>query len=296
MTDRFAFLGDNKCKAAIAAVSLGVLLLLPASLGYGGTIIQEAFGQFNALPEEEAPDEAPEGSFPLPDLGDTTPPADEDTTPPADEDTTPPADEDTTPPADEGVIVEEPPAAPATPAAPTGTTGTIQDPSTYMQADRNDEPVRGFIGSTLPTQGAGGGAITPAAAGDSGHIVTGRFRLFANETLVRRFVAEMSIAAIDGSSFNNITITEGAPHRFEVTPANGSTGAQGASSNIVGSIYLNGGTTPVIDNVPMTLTIRGQSLAIQGIDIDEARIADAGQRDAISVIDGQSIYGTIPRV
>jgi hypothetical protein len=165
-----------------------------------------------------------------------------------------------------------------------------------MIAQRNVEPVRGFIGSTLPTQGAGGGAITPAAADDSGHIVTGRFRLFANETLVRRFVAEMNIAAIDGSSFNNITITEGAPHRFEVTQANGSTGAQGASSNIVGSIYLNGGTTPVVDNVPMTLTIRGQSLAIQGIDIDEARIADTGQRDTISVIDGQSIYGTIPRV
>ena len=265
MTDQFAFLRDNKCKAAIAAISLSVLLLLPASLGYGGTIIQEAFGQFN-LPLLEQP--------------------------------TPPADEDTTPPADEGGIVEEEtPTTPSTPAAPpSDTTGTIQDPSTYMIAQRNVEPVRGFIGSTLPTQGAGGGAITPAAADDSGHIVTGRFRLFANETLVRRFVAEMNIAAIDGSSFNNITITEGAPHRFEVTPANGSTGAQGASSNIVGSIYLNGGTTPVVDNVPMTLTIRGQSLAIQGIDIDEARIADTGQRDTISVIDGQSIYGTIPRV
>jgi hypothetical protein len=46
----------------------------------------------------------------------------------------------------------------------------------------------------------------------------------------------------------------------------------------------------------MTLTIRGQSLTLGGIDIDEARIADPGQRDAISVIDGQSIYGTIPRV
>ena len=284
MTDQFAFLGDNKGKAAIAAaISLGVLLLLPASLGYGGTIIQEAFGQFN-LPLLEEPEE-------------TTPP-EEETTPP-EEDTTPP-EEDTTPPEDEGVTVEEePPAAPSTPASPpSGTTGSIENPSTYMLADRNVEPVRGFIGSTLPTQGAigGGGAITPAAAGDSGHIVTGRFRLFANETLVRRFVSEMNIAAIDGSSFNNITITEGAPHRFEVTQANGSTGAQGASSNIVGSIYLNGGTTPVIDNVPMTLTIRGQSLAIQGIDIDEARIADTGQRDAISVIDGQSIYGTIPRV
>ena len=255
MINQFGFLGDNKskCRAVRAALALGVLLLslLPASLGYGGTIIQEAFGQF-ALPQLEEP----------------TPP-EEDTTPP----TTPTTPTTTTPP------------------ATTNYTNNIQDPSIFL--------LRGFIGSYLPTQGAigsGGGAITPAANDDSGHVVTGRFRVFANETLVRRFVAEMNVAAIDGSSFNNITITEGAPHRFEVTQANGTTGAQGASSNIVGSVYLNGGTTPVIDNVPMTLTIRGQSLALGGIDIDEARIADPGQRDAISVIDGQSIYGTIPRV
>ena len=49
MAEQFAFLGD-KCKAAIAAMSLGVLLLLPASLGYGGTIIQEAFGQLELPP------------------------------------------------------------------------------------------------------------------------------------------------------------------------------------------------------------------------------------------------------
>jgi cytoskeletal protein RodZ len=269
MTDQFAFLGD-KCKAAIAAMSLGVLLLLPASLGYGGTIIQEAFGQFNLPLLEDQEPEAPEEE----DGGIVVEEEPEEETP----------EEETTP------------TTPTTPAAPTGTTGSVEDPSTYLLADRNVEAVRGFIGSTLPAQGAGGGgAITPAAD-DSGHIVTGRFRVFANETLVRRFVAEMNVAAIDGSSFNNITITEGAPHRFEVTQANGTTGAQGASSNIVGSIYLNGGTTPVIDNVPMTLTIRGQSLAIQGIDIDETRITDTGLRDTISVIDGQSIYGTIPRV
>jgi hypothetical protein len=45
----------------------------------------------------------------------------------------------------------------------------------------------------------------------------------------------------------------------------------------------------------MTLTLRGQVLAIQGIDIDEARITDTGQRDIISVLDGQSLYGTVPR-
>jgi hypothetical protein len=125
--------------------------------------------------------------------------------------------------------------------------------------------------------------------------VTGRFRMFANETLVRRFVAEMNVAAIDGSSFHNITITEGPPHRFEVTEGNGTIAAGQAVSPIVGNIFVNGGATPVIDNVPMTLAVRGQSLALEGIDIDETRITDPGQLEIIRVIDGQSIYGTIPR-
>jgi hypothetical protein len=222
---------------------------LPASLGFGGTIIQEAFGQF-ALPQLEEPEE------------DTT----------------------------------APPTAPTTPTTPpttTNYTNNIQDPSIFL--------LRGFIGSTLPAQGAigGGGAITPAANDDSGHVVTGRFRVFANESLVRRFITEMNVAAIDGSSFHNVTITEGAPHRFQVTEGdNGTTTATSVpvvSSNILGTIYLDGGATPIIDNVPMTLTVRGQSLAIQGIDIDETRIADTVQRDTISVIDGQSIYGIVPR-
>jgi hypothetical protein len=253
MTEQFAFLEDKcKCKTAIiAAMTLSVLLLslLLASLGYGGTIIQEAFGQF-ALPQLEEPEE------------DTT----------------------------------APPTAPTTPTTPpttTNYTNNIQDPSIFL--------LRGFIGSTLPAQGAigGGGAVTPAANDDSGHVVTGRFRVFANETLVRRFIAEMNVAAIDGSSFHNVTITEGAPHRFQVTEGdNGTTTATSVpvvSSNILGTIYLDGGATPIIDNVPMTLTVRGQSLAIQGIDIDETRIADTVQRDTISVIDGQSIYGIVPR-
>ena len=153
----------------------------------------------------------------------------------------------------------------------------------------------GFIGTTLSAQNASGGnALT--AADDSSHVVTGRFRVFANESLVRRFVAEMNLAAIDGLSFHNVTIRDGAPHRFEVTEGGAATAAVPVvSSSIVGSIYLDGGTTPVIDNVPMTLTVRGQSLAIQGIVIDQTRITDTGQRDTLSVIDRQSIYGTIPR-
>jgi hypothetical protein len=59
-------------------------------------------------------------------------------------------------------------------------------------------------------------------------------------------------------------------------------------------IYVDG-NTPIIDNVPMTISIRGQVLAIEGIDIDETRITDTGQGDILSIIDGQSIYGVISR-
>jgi cytoskeletal protein RodZ len=254
MTDQFAFLGD-KCKAAIAAMSLGVLLLLPASLGFGGTIIEEAYGQFNLPLLEEEPDTGE-------DTGTTTT-----------EDTGTTTTEDT-----------------GTTTTPTTPTTNTQDLSTYMMADMNTDPVRGYIGSSLGTQGAGGDTLT--AADNSGHIVTGAFRMFANESLVRRFVARMELAATDGSSFHNVTFTEGTPHRFEVTEGNGTAAA---SSSIIGSIFIDGSPTPVIDSVPMTLTIRGQVLAIEGIDIDEARITDTGQRDTISLLDGQTIYGTIPR-
>ena len=242
MKVKFAFLGDNKFMTTIAVMSLGLLslLLLPASLGLGETIIQEVFGQFN-LPLLE--------------------------------------DEDTT-------TSTTTPTTPTTPPATTNFTNTVQDPSIFL--------LRGFIGSTLHAQNAGGGnALT--SADDSGHVVTGRFRVFANESLVRRFVAEMTVAAIDGSSIHNVTITEGTPHRFQVTEGNGTTAVPIVSSSIVGSIFLDGGATPVIDNVPMTLTVRGQSLAIQGIVIDETRITDTGQRDILRVIGRQSIYGTIGR-
>src|SRR5919106_5562606 len=180
---QFPFLGHDKCKEAIAAtISLSVLLLLPASLGNGRTIfVQEAFGQFN-LPLLEEPEE------------DTTTP----------------------PPEDEGIVVEEeeePEEDTTTTTTPAAPTTTIEDPSAYLMADRNVDPVRGFIGSTLPAQGTG----TLTATDNSGHVATGRFRVFANDSAVESFVAEKNVAAIDGPSFQNITIREGDPHRFEVT-------------------------------------------------------------------------------
>jgi hypothetical protein len=224
MTDQFAFLG-NKFKAVIAAMSLGVLLLLPASLGFGGTIIQEAYGQFNLPPPDGGGGEEPTSSA---------------------------------------------------------------NASTFL--------LRGFIGSSLPAQG--GDAPTENS---SSHIVNGRWRIFANESLVNRFIAEMDLAAINGTALHNITIEETTPHRFELTESGNGTNTAMAtgsippvSSNLMTRIYVDG-NTPIIDNVPMTISIRGQVLAMEGIDIDETRITDAVQRDTLSIIDGQSIFGIVSR-
>jgi hypothetical protein len=228
MTDRFAIFGD-KFSAAIAATILSVLLLLPASLGRGGTIVEEAFGQFD-LPTLDGGEE------------------------------------------DGGEEVE------ATLPATT---------STFL--------LRGIIGSSLPAQGG------DAPTENSSYIVAGRWRIFVDEGLVNRFIAEMNLAAMNGTAFHNITIEDTAPHRFVLTESgNGTTtttttgSIPPVSANLMTRIFVNS-NTPIIDNVPMTISIRGQVLAIESIDIDETRITDTGQRNILSIIDGQSIFGVVPR-
>jgi hypothetical protein len=235
MAEQFAFLGD-KCKAAIAAMSLGVLLLLPASLGFGRTIVEEAYGQSN-LPPLDGGEEGGGGG-------------------------------------------EEP----------------------TLPANASRFLLRGFLGSSLPAQDGD----APIENNNSSHIVAGRFRVFANESLVNRFIAEMDLAAINGAAingaaFHNITIEETTPHRFELTESGNGTSTTTAtgsippvSSNLMTRIYVDS-NTPIIDNVPMTISIRSQVLAIEGIDIDETTITDTGQQDILSIIDGQSIFGIVSR-
>src|SRR5919205_3682407 len=170
MRDPLAIVRDEYYISIAAAMILGVVLLLSASLGFGGTIVQNAFGQFNIPPLPG------ENTAPSPPPGATT--------------TTAPSSPQ------------------QQPSLPQGTTNGL----TFLD--------RGLMGTTLHTQGGdgSGGAAAAAAAGNkSTFVVAGIFRIYSNESLVQRFVAEMNLAAIDGTAFHNVTIEETSPHRFKLT-------------------------------------------------------------------------------
>ena len=270
MIEEFS-LSRNRFHVTVAAMSLGLLVLLPASIGFGETIMKEAFGQFNTSPSDGGVQGGGGGE-------------DEGGVLTTEDNTTTTTTTTTTPP---------------TTTPPTATTNTTQqqDLSTYLMANTNTEAVRGLIGSTLPAQE---GNTSTENSSSSSHVVVGRFRIYANESLVNRFIAEMDLAAIDGTAVHNVTIEETTPHRFELTQggngtnnsimANGSVPSIG--SNIMTRIYVDS-NTPVIDNVSMTISVMGQVIAIDGINIDETQVADMGQRDILSIIDGQRIFGVV---
>ena len=269
MRDPLAIVRDEYYISIAAAMILGVVLLLSASLGFGGTIVQNAFGQFNIPPLPG------ENTAPSPPPGATT--------------TTAPSSPQ------------------QQPSLSQGTTNGL----TFLD--------RGLMGTTLHTQGGGDGsggdgsggaaAAAAAAAGNkSTFVMAGIFRIYSNESLVQRFVAEMNLAAIDGTAFHNVTIEETSPHRFKLTETangnasttttanNASTGGSipPVSSQLKTRIFVDG-NTPVVDNVPMTISIRGQVLAIQGISIDASTVTDPTVRNVLSIINGHSLYGTVLR-
>jgi hypothetical protein len=178
--------------------------------------------------------------------------------------------------------------------------GANEQESTTLPTNASTFLLRGLIGSSLPAQGGNTSAENNNnSSSGSGHVAVGRFRIFANESLVNRFIAEMDLAAIDGTAVHNVTIEETVPHRFELTQsesgANMTTANESIpsiSSNLMTRIYVDS-DTPVIDNVSMTISIKGQVLIIDGINIDETAIADVGQRDVLSKIDGQRIFGIV---
>ena len=160
----------------------------------------------------------------------------------------------------------------------------IQNASTFL--------LRGFIGSTVQVGEAGiaaGGGRDNRTDQDDGYVITGRWRLLVNETLVQRFVANMTVAKIDGSESRNIII-ENIPTRPGIERNDNNT----TIAELDAKIYLNEDSAASI-TAPVRLEVIGDSVIRLAPDIEERMIEneDIQQLEILRQLEGSAIYGSI---
>jgi hypothetical protein len=140
--------------------------------------------------------------------------------------------------------------------------------------------LRDLIGSVVPTQDVNVTGIDGQAIRGN-YAATGRWRLFVNESIVQRLVANITLAKTDGSEYHNILIenigrdSEFKENAFEVTA----------------QIYADSPLPSII--VPITLEVENRVLRIADIEISEGEVEDSQQEAILRIIAGQSIYGIV---
>jgi hypothetical protein len=161
-----------------------------------------------------------------------------------------------------------------------GNQGTNRNVTSVQNASASSLLLRGLIGSALSIQDANvTGNDGQTIHGD--YAATGRWRLFVNESIVQRFVANITLAKTDGSEYHNVLIENiGRDSEFEDT-----------AFTITAQIYADSHLPSLI--VPITIEVENRVLRITDIDIDEGGVEDDQQEDILRIIDGQSIYGIV---
>jgi hypothetical protein len=143
--------------------------------------------------------------------------------------------------------------------------------------------LKGFVGSLISTQDVNATGTGEQAANQSDYIVVGRWRMVVNESVAQRFVANLTMAKIDGSEHHSIFIESVGRHSE----------LGNNTYRVTTQVYADG----VLANntvVPITLEIRDKVLRIADISVNERVMEGSGKlQDILRVIDGQSIYGIV---
>ena len=166
-------------------------------------------------------------------------------------------------------------------------TNTSQGNVSSTITTNNNLLLRGLIGSMISTNTtSNGGVITTGE-----YTVAGRWRMFANESLVQRFVANLTVAKTDGSEYHQILIENIGGHS-EFARNNNNI----SSSHMNVQISADSAGNGIV--IPVTVEIRGDNkvLRISDIAINQGQIEDGKQRDILRIIDGQLIYGIVMSV
>jgi hypothetical protein len=139
---------------------------------------------------------------------------------------------------------------------------------------------RGLVGSMISSTNATADGGQEATHVD--YTVTGRWRMFVNDSIVQRFVANLTVARIDGSQYYNIFIENvGRESQFS-----------GNSANIMAQVFADSNLPSA--TFPMKLEINGKVLRIPQIDIGQRTMEnDLKQQSSLRLIAGQPIYGIV---
>ena len=148
----------------------------------------------------------------------------------------------------------------------------IQNESSFL--------LRGLVGTTVTVQTSD---IEENATSqqDDNYAITGRWRLFVNESLVERFAANLTMARTDGSEH----------HNFIIENIGRSPPFVGNSSIVTTQLYTNSTSPSTIANI--SLEIRDKVLVMTDIEIIDEAIEDVERQNILRIIDRQSIYGIV---
>lgn len=149
----------------------------------------------------------------------------------------------------------------------------IQNESSFL--------LRGLVGTTVTVQTTSDIEENATSQQDDHYVITGRWRLFVNESLVERFVANLTVARTDGSEY----------HNFIIENIGRSPPFVGNSSTIMTQLYTNSTSPSTIANI--SLEIRDKVLVMTDIEIIDEAIEDVERQNILRIIDRQSIYGIV---
>lgn len=164
---------------------------------------------------------------------------------------------------------------------------SIGSDSDTSQNDSAFKEVRGDIGGLIMASADDAGINQTIQTGEGDYVVTGQWRLVANQSILERFVTNLTISRTDGMESHNILLEDVGPY-VELND-NGST----MTSEFLATIYRNNFNFTTI-TAPVQLEIRGDSIIQIAADLGD--ISPPASLEILRLLDEKPLYGTIQTI
>lgn len=179
------------------------------------------------------------------------------------------------------------------------TTRTFDNYNSSTNTDQFDntpafKEIRGYIGGMIIDVSAGGATIeegdnqtAQSIRGGKEYVMTGQWRIVANQSILERFVTNLTIARTDGMESHNIIIEDVGPN-FDLNSSGNS-----VTSEFPAIIYRNNFNLTTIP-APVQLELRGNNIMQFAVTInsDNNDSLPVGLQ-ILRLLDERPVYGTV---